>query len=82
MILEILADSGQVVDRCDLDLAQLLGGSDARAQEQFGGGQGTGGEDDLVGGDLSGTSPEIDLETGDLLVVDEQAAGVPRRGLR
>lgn len=35
MILEILAHPGQVVDGIDFDLAQLLGGSDARTQEQL-----------------------------------------------
>ena len=79
MILKILADSRQVKDRVDADFGEFCGGTDPRAQEQLGRGQGTGGEDDFVCGYCADAAAEIDLEAGDRGPVEEEPTGV-RRG--
>lgn len=48
MILQVLAHTWQMLDDWDLMLAELLGGSDAREQEQVRGVQGTRGEENLL----------------------------------
>ncbi len=63
MVLQVLTDAGQVMDRVDPHRSQMVGVTDAGQLEQLGGVEGATGQDHLTGGDGTGDATGGVLDT-------------------